>query len=143
MLAFTLEGHLLSNEQEQPEMAQTFSDQLLAFTLEGQLLSNEQFTAAEEPDMAQMISDMMSEADTNKDGALQLSEIFVGMDVADDDDEDKQDLVALLQELDTDSNGQLDASELLAFGRRMEETSTGEQEDDYMADEPDKTWSMT
>merc|ERR1719491_77222 len=75
--------------------------------------------AVEESEMAQMVSDMMGELDANKDGALQLSEVMVGME--DTDDEEKQEFEAMLKELDTDSNGQLDAPEMPAFLQKMEE----------------------
>ena len=69
----------------------------------------------------QHILDKMSEFDTNKDGALQLSELFssLGIEDADEAEMDRQYFEALFHDLDTDSDGQLGVLELPALVHTM------------------------
>merc|ERR1712204_64616 len=74
--------------------------------------------AVEDVEMAQMITDMTSELDTKKDGALQLSEVMASLedtdDEADTDDEEKQDTneeEMQADEEDTDDEEKQDTNE--------------------------------
>lgn len=87
--------------------------------------------------MAEMITDIMSQLDSDKDGTLQLAEVCAGLDT-DNATEGKQEFEAMLREVDFNFNSQIDASEMPAFLQKLEEMEAEEDESELFRGESEE-----